>query len=318
LPRRLRQREEELRAQRQAVVKDHAARRAAWLEQRRQLARQYEDSAAGSEAHRKVLETLGPEPEEPLGAAIMTSGFTFDDLVRSLRSGQPLYGIIGATAEQFIGGGEARPHTIAGLNSLWRGDPVKHVGEKEGAVLYGRRAGMFLTVQPEVMAAALADELLTKQSFLSRVLINASEAGKRAHKATPPQAEQRQQALQRYRDRMSAILRTPYPLAPGTRNTLVPRDVPFSAEATDLFWKFVDAVELRLNSGGNYDSIRPFVAVLPEHAARLGATIAAYRDLGFTELSGEDFRRGQAIAIYYTGERKQLPALGALSAAGIC
>jgi hypothetical protein len=103
---------------------------------------------------------------------------------------------------------------------------------------------------------------------------------------------------------MLSILRTPYPLAPGTRNTLAPRDVPFSAKATDLFWKFVDAVELRL--GSDYASIRPFAAKLPEHAARLAVVIAAYRDLAFTELSDEEFRRGMKLVAYYAGERKRL------------
>jgi hypothetical protein len=76
------------------------------------------------------------------------------------------------------------------LSSVWRGDPIKHVGEKESAILYGRRVGMFLAVQPEVMAAALADELMAKQSFLSQILISASESGKLAYKTVPSEALQ--------------------------------------------------------------------------------------------------------------------------------
>ena len=40
--------------------------------------------------------------------------------------------------------------------------------------------------------------------------------------------------------------------------------------------------------GGDYDSIVPFAAKLPEHTARLGAALAGYQDLNFPELSGEN------------------------------
>ena len=85
-------------------------------------------------------------------------------------------------------------------------------------------------------------------------------------------------------------METPYPLVPDTRNELEPRDgAVLRGSRTTLFWEFADEVEKQMAPGGEYESIRPFAAKLPEHAARLGATIAAYRDLNFTELSREDF-----------------------------
>jgi hypothetical protein len=133
---------------------------------------------------------------------------------------------------------------------------------------------MHLMVQPEVAATALADELLTKQGFMSRILPCAPESliGKRMHKDPPPEAEQ---ALQQYRDCMLSIMEAPYPLVPDTRNELAPRDVPFSADATALFWEFANEAEKQMAPSGDYDSVRAFAAKLPEHAARLSATIAA-------------------------------------------
>jgi hypothetical protein len=58
--------------------------------------------------------------------------------------------------------------------------------------------------------------------------------------------------------------------------------------------------------GGEYDSIRAFAAKLAEHAARLSATTAAYRDLKFTELSREDLLRGMQIAVWYATEAKRI------------
>jgi hypothetical protein len=123
------------------------------------------------------------------------------------------------------------------------------------------------------------------------------------HKDSPPEAAQ---VLQQYKDRMLSIMDAPYPLVADTRNELELRDVPFSADAEALYWRFADEVEKEMAPGGDYDSIRAFAAKLPEHAARLSATIAAYRNVKFTELSRDDFQRGMQISIYYATEAKRI------------
>jgi hypothetical protein len=298
-------------------LEDYDVRKKLWEAQKKAIDKQYKDpGAAGSAAHRKELETLGPEPEEPLIALLMASDFTFEGLVQCLNFGQPLYGIIGAEGGQFIGGHgmteEAKLRTITGLSCAWDGEPIKRVRAKETVILYGRRVGMHLMVQPEVAATAFGDELLTKQGFMSRILACTPDSliGKRMHKAPPPEA---QQVLQQYKARMLDIMEARYPLVPDTRNELAPREVPFSAEATTLFWQFADEVEQQMAPGGDYDSVRPFAAKLPEHAARLGATIAASRDRNFTELSSEDFLRGMQIAVYYAAEAKRISGAAAAS-----
>ena len=98
----------------------------------------------------------------------MSSDFTFEGLVRCLNLGQPLYGIIGSEGGQFIGGHgmteESKLRTITGLSAAWDGEPIKRVRATETVILYGRRVGMHLMVQPEVAATALADELLTSRA----------------------------------------------------------------------------------------------------------------------------------------------------------
>jgi hypothetical protein len=85
---------------------------------------------------------------------------------------------------------------------------------------------------------------------MSRILACAPESliGKRMHKAPPPEAEQ---VLQQYKDRMLSIMEAPYPLVPDTRNELKPRDVPFSVDATALYWEFADEVERRWLQAGS-------------------------------------------------------------------
>ena len=311
------QHEKQLRERHKVELEDYDVRKKLWEAQKKAIDKQYKDpGAAGSEAHRQELETLGPEPEEPLIALLMASDFTFEGLVQCLNFGQPLYGIIGAEGGQFIGGHgmteEAKLRTITGLSCAWDGEPIKRVRAKETVILYGRRVGMHLMVQPEVAATAFGDELLTKQGFMSRILACTPDSliGKRMHKTPPPEAGQ---VLRQYKARMLDIMQAPYPLVPDTQNELAPREVPFSAEATTLFWQFADEVEQQMAPGGDYDSVRPFAAKLPEHAARLGATIAAYRDRNFTELSSEDFLRGMQIAVYYASEAKRISGAGAAS-----
>ena len=80
-------------------------RMAMWEAQKKAIDKQFKDpGAAGSEAHQKELERLGPEPEKPLAPLIMSSEFTFEGMVRCLNLGQPQYGIIGSEGGQFIGG----------------------------------------------------------------------------------------------------------------------------------------------------------------------------------------------------------------------
>jgi hypothetical protein len=64
----------------------------------------------------------------------------------------------------------AKLRTITTLSAAWDGEPIKKARAEETTILYGRRVGMHLMVQPEVANRAFADELLTKQGFMSRIL----------------------------------------------------------------------------------------------------------------------------------------------------
>jgi hypothetical protein len=265
--------------------------------------------ANGSEAHQKELKKLGPEPVRPLDPLLMSAEFTFEGMVRCLNLGQPLYGIIGSEGGQFIGGHgmteEAKLRTIANLSAVWDGEPIKRVRADETFTLPGRRVGMHLGMQQIVAAAAFSDALIKKQGFLARVFMCCPESliGTRMHKEPRPQAKQ---VVTNYTQRVLAILDTPYPVAEDTKNELVPRPLPFSAKATELYWQFADETEKAMAPGGEYEPIKSFAAKLPEHAARLAATITGYRDLNAPELGREDLLRGIHIATYYASEAKRI------------
>ena len=305
------QHERQLRIRHKVEIETYDVRKKMWEAQKKAIEKQFKDpGAAGSEAHQKELEKLGPEPEKPLDPLIMSSEFTFEGMVRCLNLGQPLYGIIGSEGGQFIGGHgmteESKLRTITGLSAAWDGEPIKRVRATETVILCGRRVGMHLMVQPEVAATALTDELLTKQGFMSRILACAPEGliGKRMHKSPPPEAEQ---VLQKYKDRILSILETPYPLAPDTRNELEPRDVPSPRKPNALFWEFADEVE---KADGPRRRIRIDPALRREAP---GARCAPGR--GYCRLSGPQLHRTQPrrfllrgirIATYYATEAKRI------------
>jgi hypothetical protein len=304
------QRERQLHARRQVEIKEYEVRHQIWEAQTTAISREFKDpGAAGSEAHQIALEKLGGEPQKPLDSLFTATDFTIEGLEDCLDYGQPLYGIIGAEGGQFIGGHgmtrDTKLRTIAGLCRLWDGEAIKKARSGRAKLLYDRRVGMHLMFQPEVADIAFIDELLTTQGFFSRVLVCRPESliGTRLHKNPPSEAEP---TLQKYQRRILDILEIPYPLVSDRRNELKPRVVSFSAEAEQLFWEFHDECEKAMIDGGEYESIRRFAGKLPEHAARLSTTIAAYKDINLVGLSREDFLRGIRIATYYAHEAKRL------------
>ena len=239
----------------------------------------------------------------------MSADFTFEGMVRCLNIGQPLYGIIGSEGGQFVGGhgmtDEAKQRTVANLNDVWDGNPIKRVRAEETFILRGRRVGMHLGMQPIVATRVVTDELLIKLGFLGRILMTHPQSliGTRLHKEPPPMARQ---TIAAFGEKGLAILETPFPLAKDTKNELNPRALPLSAEAAKLYWEFGDECEKAMAPGGENELIKSFAAKLPEHAARLAATIAGYRDINVSELGREDFLRGIKIATYYANEAKRI------------
>jgi Protein of unknown function (DUF3987) len=306
------QREQKLRIDQISELERYRIEHATWEAQSKAIAREFQKlGEAGSAAHREELQKLGPEPEKPLEPLMIGAEFTYEGLVRCLKMGQPLYGIIGSEGGQFVGGHgmteEAKLRTIAGLSDAWDGNPIKRVRANEIVALSGRRVGMHLMLQPKVAGIALSDDLVTKQGFLARILMAAPESliGTRMHKEAPPDAER---IIARYNQRVLTILETPYSLVKGTRSELDPPELPFSEEAEQLYWEFADEVEREMAAGGKYETIRSFASKLPEHAARLAATIAGFHNLHITKLGPDDFTRGIKLAVFYASEAKRIAA----------
>lgn len=256
------------------------------------------------------LRALGPKPEEPLEPILICSEPTLEGLHKLLERGQPSLGVFSAEGGQFFGGygmsRENKLRTAAGFSALWDGDPLTRVRAGDGnSVLAGRRVSVHLMVQPGVAAGVLSDHLLADQGLLSRVLIScpASSMGTRLWQAPTPQTEA---ALARYGQIMGEILARPLPLMAGTRNELNPRRLMLGNEASDLWVRYADDVEVRLASGREFEPIRGLANKLPEHAARLAAVLCFVDNPDAGIVGPEAMAAGIELANYYAAEAIRL------------
>ncbi len=95
---------------------------------------------------------------------------TFEGLTRLYAEGMPSLGIFADEGGQFIGGhgmnSDNRLKTLAALNDLWQGNPIRRTRAGEGAyTLFGRRLAIHLMVQPEAAQGLLGDRTAIAPGF---------------------------------------------------------------------------------------------------------------------------------------------------------
>ena len=75
------------------------------------------------------LEALGPEPDAPPSADRTVTEPTFEGLTKLFATGQPSLGLFSDEGGQFLGGhamnSDNRQKTLAALNDLWQGNPIR-------------------------------------------------------------------------------------------------------------------------------------------------------------------------------------------------
>lgn len=309
----VREREKALRQEADAAMGSFLNAHTAWEAARKKATQQ-----KGTQGAIKVAldAPLGPEPGAPLTPILTVAEPTLEGLIKLLAVGQPSVGVFAAEGGQFLGSHgmtqENKLRTATGYSALWDGEAVKRVRVGDGVtVLPNRRVSMHLMAQPEVSAVFLSDRLLADQGLLSRFLISypPSAMGTRLWR-DPSQASR--DKLASYNARLTHMLRSPMPLAEGTRNELAPRPLPFSLEARALWIDYANNVEERLQSDGAYHPITGLANKLGEHAARLAAVLTLVDDLHARQITGETLAAGIALAEYYAGEALRLHMSGAV------
>ncbi|MGE0666898.1 MAG: YfjI family protein [Sphingomonadales bacterium] len=309
----VRDHEDELRASYDDDYRRYKDRLAAYEKARDQIEK---NKKLGQDDTVRELQALGSPPAAPLSPYLTSTEPTLEGLTgRQMRDGHPSLGVFSAEGGQFIGGvamsADNRLKTAAGLSGLWDGDPVRRVRAGDGvSTLYGRRLALHLMVQPGVAAQVFSDPVLKDQGLLSRLLVVAPApiSGTRTWREVDPGTGP---MLDRFNARMRHILRTPPPLAEGTRNELHPRPIPMDDRAAALWVAYYNAVEERLGESCPYRAIKGLANKLPEHAARLAACLALFDDLDAAALTGDWMAAGIEMAEHYASEALRLIDIGA-------
>lgn len=146
-----------------------------------------------------------------------------------------------------------RQKTLAALNDLWQGNPIRRTRQGEGSfTLYGRRLAMHLMVQPGVARDFMADPKADDTGFLPRFLLcePPSTIGTRLHGLTRDGTG----PLAAFAARLDGILRASLPMDPDSR-ALEPRRLVLTADARALLTGFADAIETQQLAGGELSGI---------------------------------------------------------------
>ena len=307
---------EQGRAQREAVLAWQNAQ-ALWKGDRERI---LAEAKAGKRDNRTAtqadLAALGPEPPAPPSADRMVTEPTFEGLTKLFATGQPSLGLFSDEGGQFLGGhamnSENRQKTLAAFNDLWQGNPIRRTRAGDGhATLYGRRLAVHLMVQPGVARAFMADPMASDTGFLPRFLIcePASTIGTRLTART----RRDDTALERFGDRLRAILETPMPMDPATRE-LQPRKLPLDPGARDLLADFADAIERAQARRGDLAHIRGTASKAAEQAARIAGVLTLWRDLEALAVPAAEMAPAIYLAQFYLSEAARLASAATISA----
>ncbi|MCR9271497.1 MULTISPECIES: YfjI family protein [Mameliella] len=254
------------------------------------------------------LDALGAEPAAPPSADRTVTEPTFEGLTRLFATGQPSLGIFSDEGGQFLGGhamnNDNRQKTLAALNDLWQGNPVRRTRAGDGhATLYGRRLAVHLMVQPAVARAFIADRMAADTGFLPRFLISEppSTIGTRLH----ANARGDSVTVAGFGQRLRTILETPLPMDDETRE-LLPRVLPLAPEARALLVRFADAIEAAQAPSGDLANVTGYASKAAEQAARIAGVLTLWRDLDAPSVTARDMGEGIALAQFYLSEAVRL------------
>lgn len=261
------------------------------------------------------LRALGQEPAAPSSPDRTVTEPTYEGLVRKFAEGHPSLGIFSDEGGQFLGGyamnSDNRQKTLAALNDLWQGNPIRRTRAGEGSLsLFGRRLAVHLMVQPSVARAFMADPQTSDTGFLPRFLITEppSTIGTRLQTHIRHDDE----GLEAFERRLTEVLATPLPMDPESRE-LTPRLLWLTADSQKLLAAFADKVELQQGKGADLQHVTGFASKAAEQAARIAGVLCLWDDLNANNVRSSIMAQAITLAEYFLGEAKRLAHVASIS-----
>ena len=305
----LRSHEKAMAAERSLEFQNFQTQHAVWKAENQSILRATKGKKKPSKiAMAADLEALGPEPEAPPSTDRTVTEPTYEGLTRLFFEGQPSLSIFSDEGGQFLGGhgmnSDNRQKTLAALNDLWGGNPIRRTRQGDGSfTLYGRRLAIHLMVQPTIAHEFMSDPLAVDTGFLPRFLVTepSSTIGTRLH------AKSRIDNLPvaAFGLRLTAILQTPMKMDENTRE-LQPKTLRLSDEARMLLIQFSDIIEAKQAKNGSLSDITGTASKSAEQAARISGVLTLWSDLEATEVTAETMKDSITIAQFYLSEASRL------------
>jgi len=307
----LRDHEREEAARYREDVKGWLTRHALWKVQHEAAIKSVSKTGKGGKTQTDAeadLRALGDEPAAPPSPDRTVTEPTYEGLTRKFAEGMPSLGIFSDEGGQFLGGfamsSDNRQKTLAALNDLWQGNPIRRTRQGEGSfTLYGRRLAVHLMVQPGVARDFMADPKADDTGFLPRFLLcePPSTIGTRLHGLTRDGTGQ----LDAFAARLGTILRTPLPMEPESR-ALEPRRLFLAPDARALLVQFADAVEAAQRPGAAMSGVTGYASKAAEQACRIAGVLTLWRDLNAPAVEAEDMASAIELADFYLSEALRL------------
>ena len=305
----LRSHEKDLAAERSLKFQSFQTQHAVWKAENQSILRATKSKKKLSKIEMEAdLNALGPEPEAPPSTDRTVTEPTYEGLTRLFFEGQPSLGIFSDEGGQFLGGhgmnSDNRQKTVAALNDLWGGNPIRRTRQGDGSfTLHERRLAIHLMVQPAIAHEFMSDPLAVDTGFLPRFLVSepSSTIGTRFH------AKSRIDSLPvaAFGLRLGAILQTPMKMDEKTRE-LQPKTLRLSDEARALLIRFSDNIEAEQARHGSLSDITGTASKSAEQAARISGVLTLWSDLDATEVTAETMKDTIILAQFYLSEASRL------------
>ncbi len=303
----IRKHEKQLRTRYDEAMPQFKIDSAAWQAQKRKIEI---DNCLGLEGRKAKLVELGPEPRRPLYPFLTAPDPTLEGLNKTMVDAPASMGIFSAEGGQFIGGSgmsdDNRLRTAAGFSRFWDGEQERRVRAGDGVtILEGRRLAMHLMAQPEAAGGLLRDKTLRDQGMLSRLLVAAPDsiAGTRLYRSTSASDEEQ---IRAYGALILYVLETPWPMAEGKRNELLPRALEMEPEASLIWQNYFNHVERQNSKVGDLEGVGDIASKSAEQAARIAGVLTIIDDPYAVTIATDTMERACALADWYLQEALRL------------
>ena len=305
----LRQHEKDKAKERTQAFQSFQNKHAIWKAEKDRILRNLLSKQAKERLEAKVdFEALSAEPDAPPTTDRTVTEPTFEGLTRLFFEGNPSLGIFSDEGGQFLGGhgmnSDNRQKTLAALNDLWGGNPIRRTRQGDGSfTLHGRRLAIHLMVQPTIAHGFMADPLAADTGFLPRFLMcePSSTIGTRLYS----NSYKNQNPILTFDSRLKAILEAEMPMDEETRE-LYPKLLTLSEGAQSLIIKFADEIEEEQLEGRSLIELTGTASKTAEQAVRIAGVLTLWNDLDAKEVASETMQDAITLAHYYLLEASRL------------